>query len=232
MTTVVLSRAAAIITPSGWMSAEAAKQGWRTITVPFGVALDRWPPSPPRPRAPGTAIRLIHVASLNLVKDPFGLIEAMRLLADEGVDFTLDIIGEDTLGGAVQRQCRALGLDAIVKFHGFLPNADLRAWFERSDLLVMNSRHEGASIVLLEAAITGVPTVGTAVGSIADWSPAAAIAVPVGAPAALANAISGLAANDSERLRLATAAHSLALAHDADAYAGDIRRLYAELAAI
>lgn len=230
-TRIVLSRASAIVAPSDWMAAQAAALGWRTRVIPFGVALDRWPPSVPRPRTPSEPLKLVHAASLNRVKDPLGLIEAMRLLADEGVDFTLDILGEDRLGGEVQRRCSALGLGAQVRFHGFVTNADLRAWFERSDLLVMNSRHEGAPIVLLEAAIAGTPTVGTAVGSIADWSPDAAMAVPVGDPPALAGAIATLAADDEHRLRLAAAAQALAKAHDADAYARRVRRLYAELAA-
>ena len=159
---LVLSHASAIITASEWMAAQAAAQGWRTITIPFGVALDRWPPAPPRRRTGGSPIRLIHVASLNRVKDPFGLLDALRLLADAKTAFTLDIVGEDTLAGALQRHCTALDLVKLVRFHGFVPHADLQALFARSDLLVLNSRHEGASIVLLEAAVAGVPTVGTA----------------------------------------------------------------------
>jgi glycosyltransferase involved in cell wall biosynthesis len=230
-TKLVLSRAAAIVAPSEWMATEARSLGWRTVTIPFGVALDRWPEALPRARKPGAPLKLIHVASLNCVKDPFGLLEAVRLLADRGIEFTLDLIGVDTLDGAVQRHCSVLGLDHRVAFQGFVPNSDLRAWFERSDLLVMSSRHEGASIVLLEAAVSGVPTVGTAVGSIADWSPDASIAVRVGDPEALARAIANLAENDAERLRLARAAQSRALAHDANACARELRQLYADVAA-
>jgi glycosyltransferase involved in cell wall biosynthesis len=230
-TRLVLSRAAAIVVPSLWLGARAFAQGWETVAIPFGVALDRWPPAPPRRRDESAPIRLVHVASLNRVKDPFGLLDAMGLLADDGIAFVLDMIGEDTLGGAVQRRCTELGLDGVVRFHGFVENEALRAWFERSDLLVMNSRHEGAPIVLLEAAVAGVPTVGTSVGNIADWSPDAAVAVPPRDPRALARAIVGLARNDEQRLRLAAAAQARAMAHDADAYAREIRGLYAELAA-
>jgi glycosyltransferase involved in cell wall biosynthesis len=102
---------------------------------------------------------------------------------------------------------------------------------ERADLLVMNSLHEGAPIALLEAAVAGVPTVGTAVGNIADWAPEAAVAVPVRSPQALADAIADLAHNEPERLRLANAAHRRAVDYDADRYAGEIRRLYADLTA-
>lgn len=230
-TRLVLSRASAIIAPSEWLADQARAQGWQPMVCRFGVALDRWPPAAPRKRKAGQPLRLIHVASLNRVKDPFGLLEAMRRLADEGVDFSLDMIGSDTLGGAVQSHCHALGLDDRVHFHPFMPNSELRKQFDTADLLVMSSVHEGAPIALLEAAAAGVPTVGTAVGNIADWAPEAAVAVPVRDPAALAHAIAGLAANEAERRRLAHAAHKRALAHDADAYAAQVRLIYADVAA-
>jgi glycosyltransferase involved in cell wall biosynthesis len=153
----------------------------------------------------------------------------MRLLIDRNVDFTLDIIGEDTLGGAVQRRCSALSLDDRVTFRGFLPTERLRPEFERADLLVMSSLHEGALMVMLEAAVAGVPTVGTSVGYIADWAPEASIAVPVRDPAALADAIADLAADEERRLRLAHAAHARAIAHHADAYASQLRGIHCDL---
>jgi len=100
----------------------------------------------------------------------------------------------------------------------------------RSDMMIINSRHEGALIVLLEAAAVGVPTVGTRVGLIADWSPEAAMSVPVGDLKGLARAIVELASNEDMRLRLAQAAHQRAIANDADDYASRLRSLYAELA--
>lgn len=230
-TRLVLSRASAIIAPSEWLADQARRHGWRPIVCPFGVALDRWPPASPREREAGQPLRLIHVASLNLVKDPFGLLEAMRRLCDAAVDFSLDIIGSDTLGGAVQRHCHALGLDGRVRFHPFMANVDLRKQFDTADLLVMSSLHEGAPVTMLEAAAAGVPTVGTAVGTIADWAPEATIAVPVRDPKALADAISQLAANEPERLRLASAAYARALSHDADAYAARIRAIHTNMAA-
>jgi glycosyltransferase involved in cell wall biosynthesis len=230
-TRFVLSRTSAIIVPSEWLGGQARAHGWEPIVCPFGVALDRWRPAQPRKRQAGEPLRLIHVGSLNPVKDQLTLLEAMRGLADEGVDFSLDIIGSDTLGGAVQRSCHALALDDRVSFHAFMPSSDLRKQFDAADLLVMSSLHEGAPIAMLEAAAAGVPTVGTAVGNIADWAPEAAFAVPVRDPTALSRAIAHLAANETQRLRLARAAHKRALNHDADAYAAQIRGIYSDLAA-
>ena len=90
-----------------------------------------------------------------------------------------------------------------MSIRGFLETRHLRPEFERADLLIMSSLHEGALMVMLEAAVAGVPTVGTAVGYIADWAPEAAVAVRLSDPAALARAIADLSADDEKRLRIA-----------------------------
>jgi glycosyltransferase involved in cell wall biosynthesis len=143
--------------------------------------------------------------------------------------FTLDVIGEDCLDGAVQSQANALGLVGSVRFHGFLPHAQLRPRFEAADLLLMTSRHEGEPLVSLEAAIAGVPTVGTAVGNIVEMAPRAAIAVPVGDAEALANAVLALAADEDARVQLARTAQRWAAVEDADHTAGRFVSLYRQL---
>ncbi|MES2043255.1 MAG: glycosyltransferase family 4 protein [Pseudomonadota bacterium] len=227
---VALSAAVAVTTPSIAMSAQAAAARIAAEPVTLGVALDRWPPRPPRRRHRSSPIRLLHVASLNAVKDQVTLLGAMTRLRYLGVPFELDIIGCDTLGGAIQRRSAAQGLNAQVRFREAMPHDRLRRWFERADLLVMSSRHEGAPIVALEAAVAGVPTVGTAVGHIADFAPDAALAVPVGDDVALADAIARLSDDEGLRLRLAAAAQHRAVSEDADFTAARFRALYAAAA--
>jgi glycosyltransferase involved in cell wall biosynthesis len=105
----------------------------------------------------------------------------------------------------------------------------LRPIVESADLLVMSSRHEAGPFVLLEAAVAGVPTVGTTVGHIAEWAPSAALAVPVGNPERLADAIHTLLADESLRLRVARAAQCRALSEDADYTARTFEALYQRL---
>ncbi len=226
---LALTGARRITVPSGFLQAQAAALGVETIRIPFGVALDRWPAHPPRPRSPDRPLRLLHVAGLNAVKDQATLLAAAAMLASDGLDYRLDIVGEDTLGGAIQALASRLGLDDRTNFHGFLVHAETRSWMDQADILVMSSRHEAGPLVTLEAAIAGVPTVGTAVGHIADWSPHAATAVPVGDSRALADAIAGLAADEPRRLRIATEAQRRALAEDADFTARQTRALYRSL---
>lgn len=227
-TRLALAGATKIIVPSRWIAAQAAALGVEAVPIPFGVALDHWPERPPRRRSDGT-LRLVHVANLNRVKDQETLLDALRRLKDRGMDFHLDLIGLDTLGGSVQRRCADLGLESQVTFHGFMPHRELRPWVENADLMLVTSRHEGMPVAAYEAAVAGVPTVGTEVGTIADWSPDAAVAVPIRDGAAIAAAVERLAGNEDERLRLAEAAQTRAVADNADATAKRTRDLYLAL---
>jgi glycosyltransferase involved in cell wall biosynthesis len=224
-------RHAELTAQSAPMVAAAAARGWHATRLPLGVALDAWPLQQPRPRERGRPARLVHVASLSRVKDQTTLLHAAAALVAHGVAFTLDIVGEDTLDGRIQRESRDAGLDAHVRFHGFLEQEAVKRIVQDADLLVVTSRHEGAPIVLAEAAAAGVPTVGTAVGQIAEWAPDAAVAVPVGDYGELARSIAALLDDDARRLHVATRAQQRAAAEDADWTADRVCALYDELVA-
>ena len=202
--------------------------GIRAQRVPLGVDLRKWPPLAPHSRREGPA-RLVHIASLNRVKDQPNLLQALARLAKTGVDFEMDIVGTDTLQGAMMELARNLGLDRRVRFLGFKSQRELRSIVELADLLVVSSRHEAGPFVLVEAAVAGVPTVGTAVGHIVEWAPSAALAVPVGNPERLADAIHTLLADEGLRLSVARAAQCRALSEDADYTARTFDALYQRL---
>lgn len=229
----VLRRADAVTAASATILTQIAAQGVTGRRLPLGVDLRAWPPRAPRPRRAGEPLRLLHLASLNRVKDQATLLRAVARAAAAGLPLRLDVIGIDTLGGAVQAQARALGLDdGLVRFHGFLPQAGCRSWMAQADLLVMASRHEAGPLALLEAAVAGVPGVGTAVGHFAEWAEqGAALAVPAGDDEALARTILRLGADEPLRLALARRAQALACAEDADHTAAAFEALHAELLA-
>ena len=207
--------------------AQLAALGRPGRRVPLGVDLQRWPPRPPQRRDTSLPARLIHVASLNEVKDQAMLLRALALLAADGVDFRLDIVGEDTLGGRVQALARELRLAARVRFHGFRTQAQLRPLLEAAHVHIVSSLHEAGPLVLLEAAVLGVPTVGTAVGHLVEWAPDAALAVPPGDAPALAAAIRRLIADEDLRLQLAVGALRRAVSEDADHAAALFEELHA-----
>lgn len=227
ITALTLRSAAFVTVPSEPMRAQARRERVEALRVPLGVALDRWPPAPPRRRDPARPLRLLQVASLNRVKDQATLLGAAALLREAGLDFVLDIVGEDTLAGEIHAAISRMDLGHHVRLAGFQPQARLRGWVERADLAVFSSLSEGAPIAMLEAAVAGVPTVGTAVGHILEYAPEAALAVPTGDAQALAAAILRLAGDEDLRLGLAEAAQRRALAEDADYTAAAFLDLYA-----
>jgi glycosyltransferase involved in cell wall biosynthesis len=223
---LTLRLANCVTVSSGYMRGLARAHGVQAHEVPLGVEPACFAPNE---AGGGPPWRLLHVASLNHVKDQCTLLEALRLAADELAGLHLDIVGEDTLGGAVQERCRALGLQAQVAFHGFLPADALQPFYRRAHLFALPSRHDAAPVVALEAAACAVPTVGTAVGYVSDWSPHCAWAVPVGNAEALAHAIVTLLRDEARRELMGRAAQTWAREHDADWTARTFEALYGRL---
>jgi len=182
----------------------------------------------PTERAPGPPWRLLHIASLNRVKDQGTLLRAVRLIRDQ-VPVELDCIGEDTLGGSVQRLAVELGLEAAVTFHGFKPVEEIVPLYHRAHVYLHTSLFENTPAVVLEAGAAGLPTVGTAVGLVAEMAPSAALAVPVRDPEALAQGVLALLANEQKRSSMGRAAQQFARDYDADWTAGRLEEIYAAL---
>ena len=218
-----------ITVPSSAMQSAARELGILAERLPWGVATDQWPPRRPRPRGPGMPARLLHVGTLNRVKDQTTLLYAAKRLQSEGIAFRLDIAGADLLDGEIQRLADTLDLSRQVRFHGFVPHSRLRPMMENADLLLVSSLHEADPIVCLEAAVAGVPTVGTAVGHLKTWMPDAARVAPPKDSRALAAQVAALLDDDSLRLSIASAAQEHALREDADWSAHRVLELYKTL---
>ena len=231
--TAAVLRAAAAVT-IGSDTARALLPGRareRAQVVPLGIDVDRM--AAPPARAPGPPWRLLHVGSVNRVKDHRTLLAAFARVAARHGDVTLDCAGEDTLGGDIQAHARALGVDTRVRFRGFVPNDQVAALYRAAHLHVVSSRYESQSVAVLEAAAAGLPTVGTAVGllpTLAALAPEAALTVPPGDAAGLADAICGLLADEPRRAAMGARAQSFAQTHDARFTANAFEVIYRRVA--
>jgi len=99
--------------------------------------------------------------------------------------------------GPSLREYRALttelGIDRWVTWLGFLPRPRARSEFEACDAYVLASHHESFGVVLVEAMAAGKPVVATRCGGPESIvRPETGILVPVGDPAALAQAMASL----------------------------------------
>jgi glycosyltransferase involved in cell wall biosynthesis len=209
----LLADAQVLTVTTDFMRGLSARHGVRPLVVPLGIDPSAFPLAE---RREGPPWRLIRVASINRVKDYPTLLAAFSRLIDRLKDVHLDIVGEDTLDGAMQALARRLEIDHRVTFHGLLPSDDVARLYARAHVNVVSSRHEAACSSVLEAAATGLATVGTAVGYVADWTPNLAVAVPVLDPAALGQAIGDLILDKERRDAAAGRARAWVLDHDVD----------------
>jgi len=173
----------------------------RIITL--GVDADIF--TPPKTNQPLSETKLIHAASLVDVKDQATLLRALAQLPD---NITLDIIGTGPEETHLRDLADQLGINQRVHFLGKVEHLDLPAHYQRADLNILCSRHEGLGMVTLEAAACGIPTIGTAVGLLPDYSKLG-ISVPVGDDAALAHAINELLRDKQKRIDLSQSARKL-----------------------
>ena len=201
------------------MSRLASQHGVQTVTIPLGIEGAKSAKS-----AKGAA-RLLQVAGLSRVKNQRLAIEAVAILVTR-LDVHLDLVGEDTMNGALQALARERGLADRVVFHGFVPQDEITPLYGRASLYVQTSLHEAAGVSVLEAASVGVPVVGTRVGYIADWAPRRAVAIDEQTPEALAETIEELLCNPDRGQAVAFSAQTWVLEHDADWTAAEIERLY------
>lgn len=227
---LALRHAATVTAASGPMLRAAAKAGFTARLVPLGVETAGF--VSPLARGAGAEFRLVHIGSLNRVKDQATLLQAFAKAKLRVPRMVLDVIGEDTLHGEVQRIAASLGLTGSVSFHGWLPTDQVRLFLRRADLFVLSSLHEAGPVALMEAAACRVPAVGTAVGHVVDGDPERCLAVPVGDAKGLAEAIVTLAVDSSRRLRMGEAAFEWAAQNDANATAARFEAIYREMTGI
>lgn len=194
--------------------------------IPLGVDIRLFRPgSPPQ----GPPWHLIQVASLNRVKDQPTLLRAVALALAREPGIRLHCVGMDTLGGEIQRLAAGLGLADRAVFHGFQPTERVAALLADAHLYIQSSLHESGGIAVREAAACAVPVLGTSVGHLAEMAPRAAVGVPPGDPAALADAIVDLLRDEDARRGLAARGRNWAARHDADWTAAAFAALYADL---
>ena len=209
-----------------FMETRAASYAAHVARIPIGVDLESI--SAPASRSDGPPWRLLQVASLNRVKDQSTLLEAVAV-ARRSISIKLDLVGEDTLGGKLQREATSHGLSGSVTFHGFQPHDAVMRFYRSAHMYVQSSRHEGGGISVLEAAAARLPIVGTRVGHVSDLEPHAAVAVPPGDAHALADAIVRTLRDALGRRTISARASQFAESHDANWTAQQMLALYESL---
>ena len=117
---------------------------------------------------------ILHIARLVEKKGTSYLIEAFSKIAGKFPESRLVIVGDGPLRASLESLASSLGIRSRVDFRGARPHADVRRELNECLFLALpsvtasNGDSEGLGIVLLEAAATGIPVVGTRHGGIPE----------------------------------------------------------------
>lgn len=199
---VVLARFADDITAVCDFSARALseKDGFpkaRITVVPNGIELDRYEPTDRaalrRTLGLDPSRRYVTiVARFHPVKDHATLIRAFHRVASEFADVDLLLVGDGPLRPALEAQIGQAGLDERVRLLGV--RQDVADILRASNVFVLSSVSEAASITLLEAMASGLPVVVTDVGGNPELvrSDIDGLLVPRGDDARMAQALARL----------------------------------------
>jgi colanic acid/amylovoran biosynthesis glycosyltransferase len=181
------------------------------VVIHCGVDTDLF-----RPRdasAPERPFTVVSVGTLHEVKGQSYLVDACRLLADEGIDVVCTLVGDGRDRAALERRIADAGLDARVTITGARTRAQVAELVLSADVLVAPSvptkrgKREGIPVALMEAMSGGVPVVASDISGIPELveHEATGLLVPPRDALALADALRRLHDDPHLRRRLGLA---------------------------
>jgi glycosyltransferase involved in cell wall biosynthesis len=144
--------------------------------VHCGVDSDLFTPAPARESQTSTpsGFRILCVASLEEVKGHRYLLEACRLLRQEGLDFRCDLVGDGPQESNLKKQIAQFELGDRVHLLGLQPRPEVLRLLAAADVFCLPSvptragKREGIPVVLMEAMACGLPVVSSRLSGIPE----------------------------------------------------------------
>ncbi len=112
--------------------------------------------------------RLVFVGRLSREKGVPELLEAFQELHREDPSYDLQIVGDGQLAEHVRQLAAEPELRQVLHWHGSLEHEDVFTVLQTADALVLPSHQEALGSVLIEAMLSGLLPLGTAVGGIPE----------------------------------------------------------------
>ncbi|MBS1517276.1 MAG: glycosyltransferase family 4 protein [Bacteroidetes bacterium] len=100
--------------------------------------------------------RILTVGRLNWIKNYETSISAMKLLADKGIKFTYEIIGEGNELERLKFAVYQLGLEERIIFAGKKDHDEVKDKMQNTDIYIQPSYEEGFCVSVLEAQASGL----------------------------------------------------------------------------
>lgn len=156
-----------------WFPAVAPE---KVFVVHVGIPLEDYDPSESTPIPPGdgAGTRVVSVAGLRPYKGLSVLVDACRILRDQGIDIRCTIVGEGPLRRTLERQIAAQGLEGRVHLAGALTQgrvAELlrdRPIFALPSVVLRSGMMDGIPVALMEAMAAGAPVLASRISGIPE----------------------------------------------------------------
>jgi glycosyltransferase involved in cell wall biosynthesis len=157
---------------------------------------------------------LLTVSRLTWDKGYLDMIEAARVLKDEGLDFVLLAAGSGRDDAAIRAAARDAGVDDVVRFLGW--RDDVADLLYAADIFVFASHREGLPISPIEAMASGLPVVASDISGCREEieHERSGLLYPVGDAAALAEALKRVLTDPDLAARMGRQAAERAKAFD------------------
>lgn len=173
----------------------------------------------------------LWVGSLNEHNRYKGIDRLLDALArEDGPRVSALLVGDGPLRAELEAHADARGLRGRVRFAGAIPNEQLPAYYAAADLFVLPSISgpENSPVVVFEAMATGKPVVASSLPGVREIvrDGDTGLLVPPRDVAALAGALSRLAADPSLRARLGRQGRALTEHQTWDHCAGRMNEIY------
>jgi len=121
-------------------------------------------PIVPIPQEP----RLVCVGRLSEQKGHLLLLEAVKQLALEGLEFKLILVGDGSLRSEIDQLAVQWNLQNFIEITGWASTTDVRRYILSSRALVLPSFAEGLPVVIMESLALGRPVISTYVAGIPE----------------------------------------------------------------
>jgi glycosyltransferase involved in cell wall biosynthesis len=179
---------------------------------------------------PGDRFVVGWVGRMTAVKRTDDVLEAFRLVREQGVDACLCLVGDGPDRERLEQRASELGVIRDTLFLGY--QEDVAPYYAAFDALVLPSANEGTPVSVIEALAAGTPVVATRVGGVPDVvrEGEEGFLVDAGDTTELAERLTRLARDAKLRRRLGESGRERVLKRYAvDRLLDDIDRLYREL---
>lgn len=192
MSAFIFAHAHVNVAPSGYLQEAFKSHGYETVFIPNNVKVSDYAFTPRESIRP----KLLYVRAFSTLYNPQLALDVLAVLLQKHPDAELCMVGPDRDGTLerTKQKCKAMGLDAHVRFTGKMDKQAWTALSKEYDVFINTTNFDNTPVSVIEAMALGLPVVTTNVGGIPYLveNGVDALTVPAGDAAAMSAAVERL----------------------------------------